>query len=127
MEIASAIVAPRTRRQKPDVLAVNTRVAPNDNRVNRTRMAGLDEESGLLKPTVQKTRGLTALVVAAAALSFFAGAAAATHATTTTELWPKIPKAPKIDNFIPDWMVEDATARRRTTARSLRRSSRPSV
>ena len=39
-------------------------------------MAGLDEESGLLKPTVQKTRGLTALVVAAAALSFFAGAAA---------------------------------------------------
>ena len=90
-------------------------------------MAGLDEESGLLKPTVQKTRGLTALVVAAAALSFFAGAAAATHATTTTELWPKIPKAPKIDNFIPDWMVEDATARRRTTARSLRRSSRPSV
>ena len=57
-------------------------------------MAGLDEESGLLKPTVQKTRGLTALVVAAAALSFFAGAAAATHATTTTELWPKIPKAP---------------------------------
>merc|ERR1719181_1563943 len=71
-------------------------------------MAGLDEESGLLKPTVQKTRGLTALVVAAAALSFFAGAAAATHATTTTELWPKIPKAPKIDNFIPDWMVEDA-------------------
>ena len=92
-------------------------------------MAGLDEESGLLKPTVQKTRGLTALVVAAAALSFFAGAAAATHATTTTELWGKwkAPKAPKIDNFIPDWMVEDATARRRTTARSLRRSSRPSV
>ena len=71
-------------------------------------MAGLDEESGLLKPTVQRTRGLTALVVAAAALSFFAGAAAATHATTTTELWPKIPKAPKIDNWIPDWMVEDA-------------------
>ena len=71
-------------------------------------MAGLDEESGLLKPTVQKTRGLTALVVAAAALSFFVGAAAATHATTTTELWPKIPKAPKIDNFIPDWMIEDA-------------------
>ena len=29
------------------MLAVNTRVAPNDNRVNRTRMAGLDEESGL--------------------------------------------------------------------------------
>ena len=59
-------------------------------------MAGLDEESGLLKPTVQKTRGLTALVVAAAALSFFAGAAAATHATTTTELWGKwkAPKAP---------------------------------
>ena len=59
-------------------------------------MAGLDEESGLLKPTVQKTRGLTALVVAAAALSFFAGAPAATHATTTTELWGKwkAPKAP---------------------------------
>ena len=78
------------------MLAGNTRVAPNDNRVNRTRMAGLDEESGLLKPTVQKTRGLTALVVAAAALSFFAGAAAATHATTTTELWGKwkAPKAP---------------------------------
>ena len=73
-------------------------------------MAGLDEESGLLKPTVQKTRGLTALVVAAAALSFFAGAAAATHATMTTELWGKwkAPKAPKIDNFIPDWMIEDA-------------------
>ena len=52
-------------------------------------MAGLDEESGLLKPTVQKTRGLTALVVAAAALSFFAGAVAATHATTTTELEEK--------------------------------------
>ena len=69
-------------------------------------MAGLDEESGLLKPTVQKTRGLTALVVAAAALSFFAGAAAATHATTTTELWPKIPKAPKIDNLIPDDEVQ---------------------
>ena len=89
------------------MLAANTRDAHNDNRITsdaRFGMAGLDEESGLLKPTVQKTRGLTALVVAAAALSFFAGAAAATHATTTTELWGKwkAPKAPKIDNFIPD-------------------------
>ena len=33
-------------------------------------------ETAPLKPTVQKTRGLTALVAAAAALSFFAGAAA---------------------------------------------------
>ena len=79
-------------------------------------MAGLDEESGLLKPTVQKTRGLTALVVAAAALSFFAGAAATSGLLRTavagpTDLgWkaPKVPKAPKIDNWIPDWMVEDA-------------------
>ena len=107
------------------MLAGNTRVAPNDNRVNRTRdygvslllpMAGLDEESGLLKPMVQKTRGLTALVVAAAALSFFAGAAATSGLLRTavagpTDLgWkaPKVPKAPKIDNWIPDWMVEDA-------------------
>ena len=47
----------------------------------------IDTESGEtapLKPTtVQKTRGLTALVVACAALSFFAGAAAVTHATTS--------------------------------------------
>jgi len=73
-------------------------------------MAGLDEESGLLKPTVQKTRGITALVVAAAALSFFAGATAATAAVAgPTELWAealgwgkiKLPK-------VPDWIKDDA-------------------
>ena len=50
----------------------------------------IDTESGEtapLKPTtVQKTRGITALVVAAAALSFFAGAAATNGLRTATEL-----------------------------------------
>ena len=55
-------------------------------------MSYTDTESGEtapLKPTtVQKTRGLTALVVACAALSFFAGATAATAAVAgPTELW----------------------------------------
>ena len=80
----------------------------------------IDTESGEtapLKPTtVQKTRGLTALVVACAALSFFAGAAATNGLRTAAgpaELeeseekkgW-KPPKAPKIK--LPDWIKDDA-------------------
>ena len=74
----------------------------------------IDTESGEtapLKPTTgQKTRGLTALVVACAALSFFAGASAATAAVAgPTELWAealgwgkiKLPK-------VPDWIKDDA-------------------
>ena len=68
-------------------------------------------ETAPLKPTTgQKTRGLTALVVACAALSFFAGASAATAAVAgPTELWAealgwgkiKLPK-------VPDWIKDDA-------------------
>ena len=79
----------------------------------------IDTESGEtapLKPTVQKTRGLTALVVACAALSFFAGAAA-TNGLRTAVVGPTgleeseekkgwKPKAPKIK--LPDWIIDDA-------------------
>ena len=82
----------------------------------------IDTESGEtapLKPTtVQKTRGLTALVVACAALSFFAGAAATNGLRTAAAVagptalsesealgWkPKRPKWPKV----PDWIIDDA-------------------
>jgi len=71
-------------------------------------------ETAPLKPTAQTTRGLTALVVACAALSFFAGAAATNgvNGLRTTELeekkgW-KVPKPPKINDLIPDWIKDDA-------------------
>ena len=79
------------------------------------------ETAGLLKSPAadnkKSTRGLTALVVACAALSFFAGAAATnglrSAVTAPTELeeseekkgW-KPPKAPKIK--LPDWIIDDA-------------------